>query len=90
MLQRTWTEEKTKDGSATKINKLFYIWTKCFTVNRKGRKKASFYYFTLVSVHPQYAHIRSVLVPGYFGVVLRVDVPAQVDGQDHPEQLSNT
>lgn len=31
---------------------------------------------------------RTRLVLGHFGVILRVDVFAQADGQDHPQQLS--
>lgn len=46
-------------------------------------------FYRVVSVpQPRRDVGRTRLVLGNFGVILRVDVFAQADGQDHPQQLS--
>lgn len=35
----------------------------------------------------RFLSVASVLGTRHFGVILRVDVPAHADGQNHPEQL---
>lgn len=38
----------------------------------------------------RFLSVASVLGTRHFGVILRVNVPAHADGQNHPEQLKHT
>lgn len=56
-----------------------------------GRKNLIFllFYTRFVSpLQPQSDIVGLLLVLWHFGVILRVDVSAQADGQDHPQELS--
>lgn len=44
-------------------------------------------FFLCASAVQPHDFLRRALVLWHFGVILRVNVPAQADGQDHPQQL---
>lgn len=85
--KRSLTKYKSKHA-------LFYIWTKRFTkykVLRGGKCIISRFHsfsFRVSAVQPGH-FLRRASVLWHFGVILRVNVPAHADGQDHPQQLEN-
>lgn len=77
-----------------KANTHYFTFGQNVSPNTEWRgKNALFYSFPLVcfgasAVQPC-NFLQGASVLWHFGVILRVNVPAQADGQDHPQQLSN-